>query len=117
MEDSKLGAQERGSGDTDWSAIEDSSEFRELIHRRRAFLVPATIAFLGVFFVYLILASFAPGVMGTQIVDGLPLAWLAAMTQVLLTWIVAWAYLRQSDRVFEPLERRAAEAARERGER
>lgn len=113
MQDSTLGEQGRDSGDIDWSAIEDSPEFQELVRRRRAFLVPATIAFLGVFLTYLVLAAFAPGVMGTQIADGLPLAWLAAMAQVLLTWIVAWAYLRHADRVLEPLERRAADAARE----
>ena len=117
MQDSTAGAQGRGPGDTDWSAIEGSPEFKELVRRRRGFLVPATIAFMGVFLVYLFLAAFVPSVMGTQIVDGLPLAWLAAMAQVLLTWIVAWAYLRQADRVFEPLERRAAEAVREREER
>jgi uncharacterized membrane protein (DUF485 family) len=67
-----------------------------------------------VFLVYLGLAAFATDFMGTQIVDGLPVAWLAAMVQVLLTWAVTWAYLRRADREPEPLERRAAEAARKR---
>ncbi|HYM58447.1 MAG TPA: DUF485 domain-containing protein [Solirubrobacteraceae bacterium] len=117
MQDSTLGERGRGSGDIDWRAIEDSPEFQELVRRRRAFLVPATIAFLGVFFAYLVLFAFAPGVMGTQLTDGLPLAWLGSMAQVLLTWIVAWAYLRYADRVLEPLERRAAEAVLERSSR
>jgi uncharacterized membrane protein (DUF485 family) len=117
MQDSTPGAQGRDSGDIDWRAIEESPEFRELVRRRRAFVAPATTAFLGVFLTYLVLISFAPGVMGTQITDGLPIAWLAAMAQVFMTWIVAWAYLRHADRVLEPLERRAAEAAVERSSR
>ena len=98
----------QGKGEVDWRAIEGSPEFRELIRRKRRFLVPASVFFLAFFGVYLALATFAPGFMGTQIVDGLPVGWLLAMSQVFMTWGVTWAYLRQADRVFEPLEHRAA---------
>ena len=55
--------------------------------------------------------------MGKQILGGIPFALLAALTQVLLTWVLTWAYLRKADRTFEPLEKRAAERgdARDRG--
>ena len=96
-------------GAIDFRRIESSREFRELVTRRKRFVTGASVVFFGEFLIYLALATFAPGFMGTQIVDGLPVAWLAAMAQVLLTWAVTWAYLRQADRVFEPLERRAAE--------
>jgi uncharacterized membrane protein (DUF485 family) len=95
----------------DWLAIERSAEFKELVRARRSFLVPATIVFLVGSIGYLLLAAFAPGVMGWQIVDGLPFAWIAAMTQVLLTWALTWAYLRRADSKFEPLEERAAAVA------
>jgi uncharacterized membrane protein (DUF485 family) len=49
--------------------------------------------------------------MGTEVVDGIPVAWLAAMAQVFMTWAVTWAYLRASERVFEPLEERAVRVA------
>jgi uncharacterized membrane protein (DUF485 family) len=65
----------------------------------------------GEFGLYLILAAFAPGFMSTQIVDGLPVAWLAAMAQVLMTWAVTWAYLRKAETEFQPLEQRAAALA------
>ena len=48
------------------------------MHERRRFLVPATIVFLVGAIGYLLLAAFVPGVMGWQIVDGLPFAWIAA---------------------------------------
>jgi uncharacterized membrane protein (DUF485 family) len=41
----------------------------------------------------------------------MPLAFLLAVAQVLMTWVVTALYLRAADRDFEPLERRAAEAA------
>jgi uncharacterized membrane protein (DUF485 family) len=95
----------------DWLAIERSSEFQELVATRRRFLLPATIVFLVGAIGYLLLAAFVPGVMGWQLTDGLPFAWIAAVCMVLLTWALTFAYLRKADRDFEPLEERAAAVA------
>jgi uncharacterized membrane protein (DUF485 family) len=95
----------------DWLAVERSTEFQELVTTRRRFLTPLTIVFLVGSIGYLLLAAFVPGVMGWQIADGLPFAWVAAVSQVLLTWVLTWAYLRKADRDFEPLEQRAAAVA------
>ena len=95
----------------DWLAVERSQEFQELVRERRRFLVPATIVFLVGAIGYLLLAAFVPSVMDWQVVDGLPFAWLAAISQVLLTWVLTWAYLRKADHDFEPLEQRAAAVA------
>ena len=95
----------------DWLAIERSPEFKELVTARRRFLAPLTIVFLIGSIGYLLLMAFVPDVMGWQIVDGLPFAWVAAVSQVLLTWALCWAYLRKADRDFEPLEQRAAAVA------
>ena len=103
----------REDGAVDWQRIERSSEFNELVARRRRFLWPAAIVTFGGFAVYLLLATFADGFMGTE-VAGVPVAWLVAMTQVLLTWAVAWVYLRTADRSFAPLERRVVDAAQPR---
>jgi uncharacterized membrane protein (DUF485 family) len=95
----------------DWKAIERSREFEELVQTRRRFLRPATIVFLVGSIGYLLLAAFVPSVMGWQVVDGLPFAWLAAISQVLLTWVLTFAYLRKADSDFEPLEQRVVEEA------
>ena len=99
-----------GRAGPDWQAIEGSPEFQELVKARRSFLVPATIVFLVGSVGYLLLAAFAQDFMGTD-VGGIPIAWLAALTQVFLTWAITWAYLRKADSTFEPLEQRAAKAA------
>jgi uncharacterized membrane protein (DUF485 family) len=95
----------------DWLAVERSSEFQELVRERRRWLTPMTIVFLVGSLGYLLLAAFVPGVMGWQIVDGLPFAWISAVCMVLLTWVLTFAYLRKADRDFEPLEERAAAVA------
>ena len=98
----------------DWQAIEASPEFQELVKARRSFLVPATIVFLVGAIGYLLLVSFAQDFMGKDI-GGIPIAFLAALTQVLLTWAITFAYLRKADSTFEPLEQKAAKAATARG--
>jgi uncharacterized membrane protein (DUF485 family) len=104
-------ADDARSGTVDWEAVERSTEFRELVDRRRRFVTGATVVFLAVFLTWLVLMAFAPDVMATEIADGVPLAWLGAILQVLLTWAVTWVYLRRADQEFEPLEHRAAERA------
>jgi uncharacterized membrane protein (DUF485 family) len=105
------GAENEASEQIDYRRIESSAEFRELVTRRKRFLTIASVIVFGEFGLYLLLAAFAPGFMGTQIVDGLPVAWLAAMAQVAMTWAVTWAYLRKAETAFEPLERRASALA------
>jgi len=94
----------------DWQAIEASPEFQELVKARRSFLVPATIVFLVGALGYLLLVSFAQDFLSKD-VGGIPLAFLLALTQVLLTWAITFAYMRKADSTFEPLEQKAAKAA------
>jgi uncharacterized membrane protein (DUF485 family) len=96
----------------DWVAAERSPEFRELIKRKRAFVVPATIFFLAWYFGFIILAGYAPDFMGREfITDGMTVGYALALTQFLMTWGLGWWYLRKADRVFDPLAERAAEVA------
>ena len=95
----------------DWTRIERSEDFRELTSRRNRFITAASAVTFTAFGVYLALAVFAHGVMGTIVLGGVPLAWPVAMSQVLLTWVVTWAYLRKADREFAPLEQRIVERA------
>jgi uncharacterized membrane protein (DUF485 family) len=102
----------------DWVAAERSPEFRELIRRKRAFVVPATIFFLAWYFGFILLAGYAPDFMGEQfLTDGLTVGYVLALTQFIMTWGLGWLYLRRADRVFDPLAERAAEVALQAGER
>jgi uncharacterized membrane protein (DUF485 family) len=101
----------RAATEHDWRAIERSPEFRELVERKCRFTVPAAIAFFAWMVLFLLLMAFAEDFMGSQIVDGFPVAWLLAASQVFMTWALTWLYLRKADREWEPLERRAAERA------
>ena len=104
-------AQDDRTDFVDWTRIERSPEFRELTARRHRFIAAASAVTFGAFAIYLGLATFATDFMGTTVLGGMPIAWLAAMTQVLMTWVVTWIYLRKAERVFTPLERRVADRA------
>ena len=96
----------------DWEAAERSPEFRELIKRKRAFVVPATIFFLSWYFGFIILAGYAPDFMGREfITDGMTVGYALALTQFVMVWGLGWWYLRKADRDFDPLAERAAEVA------
>jgi uncharacterized membrane protein (DUF485 family) len=96
----------------DWEAAERSPEFRELVTKKRAFVVPATIFFLSWYFGFIVLAGYAPDFMGREfLTDGLTVGYVLALSQFIMTWGLGWLYLRKSDRVFDPLAQRAAERA------
>src|ERR687894_182275 len=96
----------------DWEAVERSPEFRELVKKKKAFVVPATIFFLSWYFGFIILAGYAPDFMGEEfLTDGLTVGYILALSQFVMTWVLGWLYLRRADRDFDPLAKRAREAA------
>jgi uncharacterized membrane protein (DUF485 family) len=99
----------------DWEAAERSPEFQELIKRRRAFVVPATIFFLAWFFGFILLTAYAPSFMGESVYEGLTVGYCLALTQFIMVWGLSAWYLRRSDRVFDPLAEKAAQRALEAG--
>ena len=104
------GAEHRA--DFDWEAVERSPEFRELIKRKKAFVIPATLFFMAWYFGFIILAGYAPDFMGREfITDGLTVGYALALSQFIMTWVLGWLYVRRADRVFDPLAARAREAA------
>ena len=96
----------------DWIAAERSREFRQLVKRKKAFVVPATIFFLAWYFGFIILAGYAPDFMGEEVlIDGVTIGYLLALTQFVMTWVLGAMYLRRADRDFDPLAQRAAQVA------
>ncbi len=100
----------------DWIAAERSPEFQELVKKKKAFVLPATLFFLAWYFGFILLAGYAPDFMGREfLVDGITVGYALALTQFIMTWVLGWLYLRQSDRVFDPLAKKAADTALEAG--
>ena len=110
-----IGESAEGAGhrtDIDWVAVERSPEFQELVKRKKAFVLPATLFFLAWYFGFIFLAGYAPDFMGNEfITDGLTVGYALALSQFVMTWVLGWMYVRKADREFDPLAERAREAA------
>src|SRR5215218_7681488 len=94
----------------DWKGIERSEEFRELVKKRRSFVVPATIFFLAYYMAFIIVAGYAPDFMGESVYQGLTVGYCYALTQFVMVFTLGLLYLRKADRDFDPLAERAIEA-------
>ena len=99
----------------DWERIEKSPEFQELVHKRRAFVVPATIFFLSYYMGFILLAGYAEDFMASSVYEGLTVGYCLALTQFLMVFVLGIMYLKRSDRDYDPLAQRVVDMA-ERGE-
>ena len=106
---------ERDEPQIDWIAAERSPEFRELLTKRRRFVIPATAFFLTWYLGFIALAGYAPDFMGESLYEGFTVGYALALSQFVMTWVLGWMYVRKADREFDPLAKRAAERALEAG--
>ena len=95
----------------DWERLEALPEFRELVARRRRFVLPATAFFLVWYFGFIILAGYAEEFMGQSLIDGFTVGYALALTQFVMVGTLGLAYLRYSERNLDPLRVRLAEQA------
>jgi uncharacterized membrane protein (DUF485 family) len=99
----------------DWEAVERSPEFKELIAKRRSFVLPATIFFLAWYFGFILLAGYAEDFMESRVYEGLTVGYCLALTQFVMVAALGIMYLRRSERVYDPLAREAVQRALQAG--
>jgi uncharacterized membrane protein (DUF485 family) len=95
----------------DWERIEHSPEFQELVHKRRSFVVPATIFFLAYYMGFILLCGYAPDFMADSVYQGLTVGYCLALTQFVMVFVLGILYLRKSDRHYDPLAKRVVDLA------
>jgi uncharacterized membrane protein (DUF485 family) len=98
-----MAVHDRPDPQVDWEAVERWPEFQELVHRRRAFVIPATIFFLAWYMAFILLAGYAPDFMAESVYQGLTVGYVLALTQFVMVAVLGLWYLRKADRVFDPL--------------
>ena len=97
----------------DWHGIERSQEFRDLVKRRRSFVIPATIFFLVYYMAFIIVAGYAPDFMAESVYQGLTVGYCYALTQFVMVFVLGIWYLRKSEKEFDPLADAVVAAAAE----
>jgi uncharacterized membrane protein (DUF485 family) len=94
---------------TTWDKIADSQEFQDLMATKRIFIVPAFIFFVVYYFALPILVGYAPQFMSTKVI-GVNLAYLFALSQFFVAWLIAGLYVRAAndfDRLAKDIVERA----------
>lgn len=84
------------AADVNWQAIESDSDFRELVREKRNFIIPATIFFLVYYFGFLILVGYFPDVVDVNVIGNINIAYLFALSQFIMAWIVMALYVRRA---------------------
>jgi uncharacterized membrane protein (DUF485 family) len=85
----------------DWDRVMAMDEFRQLIAAKARFIVPATIFFIVYYFALPILVGYARDFMDTKVLGVVNIAYLFALSQFFMAWILAYLYLRQAGKFDE----------------
>ena len=94
----------------EWNRIERTSAFRELMQRKKAFIIPATIFFLIFYFGLPVLAAFTT-LLNFQVIGAISGAYVYAFAQFAMTWILMHLYVSQANKWDGIIDRARHEAA------
>ena len=85
----------------DWDRVAAMDEFKSLIAAKRKFIAPAVIFFIVYYFALPALVGYAPGLMSRRVLGVINLAYLFALSQFFMAWIIAALYVRAAGRFDE----------------
>src|ERR1700737_660418 len=94
-----------------WEGLEETPEFKELVRARWRFVAPATVFFLAYYFALPLSNGLFPNFMRTEIIGRINLAYLFALSEFVMAWLLAFFYIRQATRVFDPLAEKVRQRA------
>ena len=89
--------------------VQAGSEFTELRKRLRGFVFPMTAAFLLWYIAFVLLASYARGLMATPVLGVINLGLVIGLAQFVTTFALTAAYVRFAQRRLDPLAARIRE--------
>ncbi len=78
----------------DWDRIAATEQFKSLLKTKARFIVPATIFFTVYYFALPVLVGYFPAVMDKPVLGDVNLAYLFALSQFFMAWILAWLYVK-----------------------
>jgi len=80
----------------DWAAIEQHPEFKALLAAKKRFIVPTTVFFLVYYMTLPVLVGYFPEVMKRPVWGAVNAAYLFALSQFAMTFLVAAVYVRKA---------------------
>jgi uncharacterized membrane protein (DUF485 family) len=80
-----------------------SPEFQELKRRFRAFAFPMTVAFLAWYLLYVLLSTYAPGLMGTPLFGNVSVGIVFGLLQFVSTFVITHVYVSHANKRTDPI--------------
>jgi uncharacterized membrane protein (DUF485 family) len=81
-----------------WNRVAESGAFKALVRAKLRFIVPATLFFIVYYFALPVLVGYAPGLMNRRVFGSVNVAYLFALSQFLMAWVIALLYVRAASR-------------------
>jgi uncharacterized membrane protein (DUF485 family) len=84
-----------------WQRVAAMNEFKLLLLAKKEFVVPAVIVFVVYYFLFLVLVGYYPEVMNRKVWGPVNIAYLFALSQFIVAWIIAALYVRAAKKFDE----------------
>jgi uncharacterized membrane protein (DUF485 family) len=94
----------------EWVRVERTSAFKELMRKKKAFIIPAMIFFFVFYFTLPFLTAFTT-VLNATAFGPISWAYVYAFAQFIMTWSLAYAYIGQANKWDDLVDRARHEAA------
>ncbi len=78
---------------TNWEAIAATREFKQLVAAKARFILPATLFFIVYYFALPVLVGYWPELMNRPVWGPLNIAYLFALSQFVMAWVIAGLYM------------------------
>jgi uncharacterized membrane protein (DUF485 family) len=98
-----VGGADRGHPVDPWAAAHTSVEFHILRKRLHGFVFPMTALFLSWYFLYVLLAAFAPHLMAIKLMGNINIGLVFGLLQFVSTFAITTVYVRFANRDLDPL--------------
>ncbi len=84
--------------DADWDRIARLPLYRQMVAEKTRFVAIATLLFLVYYFALLVLVGYWPELMAVRVIGVVNLAYLFALSQFFMAWLLAYLYMRIASR-------------------
>ena len=99
---------------SEWDQIAASRPFQDLMATKKIFIIPAFIFFVVYYFALPVLVGYAPQFMSIKVIGEVNIAYLFALSQFFVAWIIAGLYVKAAN-AFDRLSKDIVETASVKG--
>jgi len=82
---------------SEWDRIAGTRQFKDLMETKKIFIVPAFVFFVVYYFALPVLVGYAPAFMAIKVIGNVNIAYLFALSQFFMAWIIAGLYVKAAN--------------------